>query len=515
MIRCRLFPVLTAALAATSLALAEEAPTTAPAAQAPPTMRNFTGTCQGFGSLDRIKSMVGWDRADLHWQAIEPQAGDWRDAQLEKWGQRVLESREKGVELLPILCYSALWAVDVEPRVALVSETQRVELQKGPKGSLVKAIFKRGPNGEWMRESAALAKPRVQWALAPDKIGAWENYVRRLVTFLSAPPYNVRYFQIWNEAHPASSFWDFGTLDEYMQRIHLPAAKIIHELGGKVVYGGWPDCGSPAEYIAMLDRNEAWRTIDVHDLHYASLPAFEKIHKAAMDRGLGSVPIWQTEIGFVKNTGTIPNLWPRFLAWGLRNDWNEPDKYKLFWFPAWTPAAESSYGYGRALIEGNNTEPAAHGVALRTLSTLFSGGGLAAKAAGEVSSTPAFDAEVDARKNSMESFQVGDKKVIVAIHLPVDGQDRDFAQWSGPNTVLQDGHQTPAVQLEFAGIAPANIEAIRRVDMAGFEQSLQPQTGSHGGTGVVVPVRNATESPANAMFRNSSVLTFYVEVILK
>ena len=78
----------------------------------------------------------------------------------------------------------------------------------------------------------------------------------------------------WNEAHPVSGFWE-GDLDSYMTRVHLPAARIIRELGGKVVYGGWPCCGSLKELTTLLDKHDAWSTMDVVDVHYFGLNAFE------------------------------------------------------------------------------------------------------------------------------------------------------------------------------------------------------------------------------------------------
>lgn len=486
----------------------------APAALPPPArdFRTFTGVCQGAGSAALIGQFTGWDREDLSWNKFEPKPGEWNQAELERWGARVLELKERGIRFLPILCYSATWAVDLTPRVAYESDDSRIELRRNEDGEFIKVVHKKAHNGSWVRESAAKVKPRVQWALAADQVPAWEAYVRRIVAFLSAPPYSVEYFQIWNEAHPASSFWELASMDDYMQRIHLPAAKIIREHGAKVVYGGWPDCGALKDYVALLDRHDAWRTIDVHDIHYFPLSAFDFIQKAARERGLGTVPLWQTEIGFVRNTGTIPNTWPRFLAWSLRNEWNQPDKYKLFWFPAWTPDAEKSYGYGRALLHGSNLS--AHGRAMQTLAELFSPGDLALHA-GQVVSRPALTAASGKDSSSMEVFRIGAKRIVAAIHLEREKDDPGFSGWTGATESDAVGAKRPLFDLRFEGLRSADIKRIRRVDMAGGSLPLEPfDPRDARGTTLRIPVTDPAGSPAAEAFRNASPHTFFVEIEL-
>jgi hypothetical protein len=59
-----------------------------------------------------------------------------------------------------------------------------------------------------------------------------------------------------------------------MQRVHLPAARIIHEEGGRVVYGGWVCIGPLPELFSLLDRHQAWASIDVLDVHYLPTNTF-------------------------------------------------------------------------------------------------------------------------------------------------------------------------------------------------------------------------------------------------
>ncbi|MDP0496711.1 MAG: hypothetical protein Q7Q73_10940, partial [Verrucomicrobiota bacterium JB024] len=370
---------------------------------------NFTGTCQlpdpdsSIPGKDLLDGVVGWDRNDLHWSKLEPEPGQWRQEELEKWGQRVLELRSHGIEFLPILCYSAPWAIDQTPRTLAISKDKRVTLSRDANGGFLETTQFRQHDGTWETIKTRVPKLRNRWPFASEYVAAWENYVRRVVTFLSSPPYNVKYFQIWNEAHPESGFYDYTSLDDYMIRVHLPAAKIIHEQGAKVVYGGWPCCGSIRGYISLLDRHDAWKTVDVHDMHYFPLSAFEAIQSAARKRGLGSVAIWQTEFGWSKNPSSVGNAWPRFLDWALRNQWDSPDKYKIFWFAARTPDDPKSYGYQRTLIQGNELSP--HGLSLKTIVALLSPGDLSLYE--PVVSSPALGDGYSEHSSALYAFRVG------------------------------------------------------------------------------------------------------------
>ncbi|EIP99685.1 hypothetical protein OpiT1DRAFT_04213 [Opitutaceae bacterium TAV1] len=485
------------------------------AAPQPPTFADFTGVCQlGANNAAIIPpGMIGWDRADVLWDNLEPAPGDWHDDVLEKWGQRVLALREHGVEFLPILCYTARWAVDTTPRTTFETDTTRTVLERKDDGRLVVLTYKKAHNGSWVRESAAVTKPRMQWAIAPDHVPAWENYVRRVVTYLSAPPYNVRYFQIWNEAHPRSSFWQHASMDDYMTRIHLPAARIIRESGGpdaKVVYGGWPDCGPIQEYIDMLDRHDAWKTIDVHDIHYLPISAFEKIQAAARERGLGSVPLWQTEIGFVRNTATIPDMWPRFIAWSLRQGWAAAnrDDYKLFWFPAWTPDAPASYGYGRALLHGQSLS--AHGQAMRTLAQLFGDSPLVLYT-DPVTTTPALTRNgIAQKKDGVEIFLLKPPANPAATTTPSSATpDRILAVF---HLNREKGRKLPeAITLSLPQLPSSRIASVRRIDMAGHATPVESPAGTNA---FRIPTADAPESPTATLFTNATVQTIYVELTL-
>ncbi|MGG1943831.1 hypothetical protein AB1286_03360 [Trinickia sp. NRRL B-1857] len=190
---------------------------------------------------------------------------------------------------------------------------------------------------------------------APKDESVWTRYVEAVVRTYSAPPYNVRYFQIWNEAAgrlsggaAQATFWhgkNFSAhadqakpydraMQDYVERVHVPAARIVRKYGGYVVYGGWPDQGGLETYMQWLEyRSPAvgarmldW--VDYLDTHYlgvdALTPLFERYVANGPARG-----VWQTEIGdrYMSDPHYLPMYFFKFAVWALHHEWDDPNKY--------------------------------------------------------------------------------------------------------------------------------------------------------------------------------------------
>ena len=187
---------------------------------------------------------------------------------------------------------------------------------------------------------------------APKDEGVWTRYVETVVKAYIAPPYNVRHFQIWNEAAgPLSggaaqaTFWHGGArhaqstpydraMQDYVERVHIPAARIVRKYGGYVVYGGWPDQGGLDTYMRWLEyrspvagaRMLDW--VDYLDTHYlgvdALTPLYERYVAGGPARG-----VWQTEIGdrYMEDPHYLPMYFFKFAVWALDHDWHDPNQY--------------------------------------------------------------------------------------------------------------------------------------------------------------------------------------------
>ena len=262
----------------------------------PLTLRSATGICQaGPEQMARFADAAGWERHDLSWSAFEPRHGDYQDAYLERFARQVAAYRLQGQTVLPMLGFGVDWAADAEATYA-VDAQRRITTHRRPDGQITLQDSRRAADGTWAAGPAQVVRDLDKLPIGADHVADWTAAVRRMVTRLMASDCRCRYFQIWNEAHPDSGFWHGDMATCHMQRIHLPAAQAIHALGGLVVYGGWPCCGSPESLIELLDRSDAWSSIDVIDVHYFPVVTMRLLLDAAEKRGR-HIGVWQTAGG--------------------------------------------------------------------------------------------------------------------------------------------------------------------------------------------------------------------------
>ncbi len=161
--------------------------------------------------------------------------------------------------------------------------------------------------------------------------------------------------QIWNEAAgelsgglPQATFWhgpEFSTdqkrakpyeraMQDYIERIHIPAARIIRSYHAYVVYGGWPDQGGLANFQrwleyrspALNERMLDW--VDYIDTHYLPVADLESLYQQYVKNGPAR-GIWQTEIGneYMKDPHYLPRYFFDLAVWALGRNWDDPDKY--------------------------------------------------------------------------------------------------------------------------------------------------------------------------------------------
>ncbi|OAJ61713.1 hypothetical protein A6V36_23465 [Paraburkholderia ginsengiterrae] len=190
---------------------------------------------------------------------------------------------------------------------------------------------------------------------APVDVEAWERYVDAVVRTYSAPPYNLRYFQIWNEAAgrlsgglAQATFWNGPDADgnvktskpyehamqDYVERIHIPAARIIRKYHAYVVYGGWPDQGGLDNFRKWLEyrsptlKERMLDWVDYIDTHYLQVAELDSLYQQYVRNGPAR-GVWQTEIGdaYMKDPHYLPRYFFDFAVWALDRNWDDPNKY--------------------------------------------------------------------------------------------------------------------------------------------------------------------------------------------
>ncbi len=462
--------------------------------------RNISGVVQGDPTpvpAALWRYALGWDRQDLVWSRCEPRPGEWNQGYLRRWERMVLAYGKDRVRILPILDYNAPWSWERSERTFQLGG-DRWHVQPRAAGKYRVTEFARGARGQWRRVWARTVTPGtdwrmaagpVMWPLAAGHVKDWQSYVRRTVGLLRRPPYNLEYFQIWNEAYPTSGYW-FGGMGSYFRRVFLPAAKVIHQLGGKVVYGGWPCIGPLHEYVGLLDKYHAWKSVDVLDVHYMPLAAWRYLYEAAEKRGYNGKGIWQTEIGFSPDPGFISNFYPRFLYWALTHGGEQRNRYKVFYFAFQSPDDPKAYGYGKTLYCGPNLAP--QGLSLRTLGELFHGHAIHAYP--NVYSNPPLKLKLNERLSSLEAFEVRGR-IVVAIHLIAENYADIFVDKALNTMHLGFGH--PSVTLILPKLRLSTVQSVQRWDLEGRRTVLTKwlRRRARGGVQLSIPVRGGEASP--------------------
>jgi hypothetical protein len=287
-----------------------------------PNLRDFVGVNHLIGGNWSQQLGVGWFRFDIPWMSVEAQQGTMNWAATDKEMQN---AQALGGQVLPMLGYTPAW-----------DQTVKSSGQAPPKN--------------------------------PQD---WANFVQAAVSRYSAAPYNVRYFQVWNEPTQKASFW-LGTDNQYIDMIYLPAAKIIRQHGCYVVFGGWPASNSVQELDTVLNYHNAWQWTDYVDLHYQGIANLQ--HEYAQWVGNGKCRgLWETEVGY----NTDPEffgLYLQVLAWTQQVGWRDPNQFKLFWFAAYAAGAEGD----KDLLKqtGTTLQPTSHGAHLIVVNQVLGGGPL-------------------------------------------------------------------------------------------------------------------------------------------
>ncbi|MDB6019213.1 MAG: coagulation factor 5/8 type domain protein [Pedosphaera sp.] len=442
-----------------------------------PCFREFVGVNQSGTSNPLFTNAISFEREDFYWGAIAPTSNTWDTSVLSSVGQKVMAYQAQNVQFLPILDYLTDWAADK----CLRSWTNGTTVYSVVPTNSGNMEFYTYVNGSLTSSSLLTSFSKFP----PADVNTFSNFTYQTASFLNTAPYNVQYFQVWNEAYWNNGFW-YDSMNNYFKKIVIPSSKAIRAAGGKVVYGGWPDVSTPNSLISLLDANNAWGSIDVLDMHYYNLGDVQTLRSGADARGYTNMAIWQTEVGFTTDNTYIANNFPRALYWNLTNNWTQ-DKYRAFYFANYSDNSSSAYGYNKCLWSGNSLGGA--GIVLTNLAYVLGGTNQLSQYSG-ITSSPSLFPQVWPTLSSMETFGYS-TSIAVIIHLNAT-----------------DTPNNPTVTLTFP-IALTNITSARRVDLSGVATNVTSQLISQG-SGTQLTVSTADAAGSLAQTWNGASSCFYV-----
>jgi len=338
-------------------------------------IKNFLMICHP-GSFNMYEKLgVRWCRADFTWDRVESSEDKINLAWLD---DMLFKAIKYGITVMPILCYCARWA-SICPKGAFIEDPHH---------------------------------------FPPRETAYWENYVKTIVSKYSSLPYNLKYYEIWNEPN-IEVFWKVDW-EKYIDEILIPAAKVIHKYNCFVVapsvtlehfgYSSfvsefmqrWNLENCRERIDEWLSYHEAYKYIDILSIHYSKgdtgeekgkntsnlMPFYNHIYDKWIKPGKIK-GIWNTEEGLTAEhpPGEKATLekweeapygqWvPRYIipviSWAIEHNWDFKDKYKVCWYEITTNP--SGVLYPTALINNEKLEIKEVGMALRTLAKeIFTG----------------------------------------------------------------------------------------------------------------------------------------------
>ena len=417
---------------------------------------------------------LGMARCEATWPAVQPRPDEWQWADVDV---RLLELANAGIPALLLIGYTPPWA--------WVDEGYTFE-EAGHRWEVTLGAFdpSKGHRPAHLRLTH-LTDGKVTEGepgnLPPKSVADWERFVEHVVRRYSRPPFNVRYFQVWNEFNwPVP--WYMQTWRDFIDRIHVPAARIIRRHGGQVVFGGWACTAGPDDLCNLLEYHDAWKHTDIIDFHYQVNAAFQVCYDRYV-RGGKCRGIWQTEVGWTEWKEYLVNVYPRVFYWALKHGYDNPDKYKMFWFHYVGPSAlalTDQFAPGQPLGE--------HGKCLRTLANLLVG---RVRAWDGYTTRPGLPFSLTEESPSSEGFATANG-VVVAAHLP----EAELAN-------------TTPLGFGLPGLAPRVVE-VRACDRLGADLPVEVE---RRGRDLAVTVGLRAASPETWRFEARG-LTVFLRVIL-
>lgn len=345
---------------------------------------------------------IGWARVEFSWTAIQPNKDKFS---FEEYDKIVLEPVREGINILGLIAYSNHWAISRRDYFFIYEGLDPTGKRVKQKWEIIFPSQSKPIKKITDLESGVVQEFEADETRIPPNLSDWLNFVEKVVSRYSRPPFNIRYWQVWNEFNWPD--WYYQTAEHFLENVHIPAAKIIRKYGCKVVLGGWACTSSAEELVRLLSHKEYWHYVDIIDFHYLPNNAFQILYDVFIKEGKCQ-GIWSSEIGWTMWEGYLPNCYSRLFYWALLHSKNS-DQYKLFWFHI--------MGYpGQPVIlqyEDKGWKESFIGKRLRTLANLLPGD---VKPFNNYSTEPALPFDLVEEHPSSEGFKTS-HNIVIACHL--------------------------------------------------------------------------------------------------
>jgi hypothetical protein len=153
----------------------------------------------------------------------------------------------------------------------------------------------------------------------PKNMDDWRDYCREFMTRFRG---RIRHFEVWNE--PNAGFFK-GTTEEYVALLKA-AYEVSREVGPEIRILGGSGTGDFLRWTEDILSHDAGKYMDILSFHAYTTPSapeeanlegrLRRLHEIATQHGVGSIPIWNTEVGYwnERRTGVRPATAAEILA---------------------------------------------------------------------------------------------------------------------------------------------------------------------------------------------------------
>jgi len=279
---------------------------------------------------------IRWTRDELGWAGVQPRKGEWR---WEQFDRAVDITREHGIEVLGLLCYTTPWAA-----------------------------------------TAKTAEGKPDTLSMPD-IGAWTEYVGRTVEHFRD---RIHVWQMWNEPN-GTGFWHPKPDPKEYVRVLVEGSKAAKRADPGCWIVGCNTSLVDLAFDRLVFSEGGWEHLDivgVHPYRYPHAPERtdligDLLELAALSAEFGAVkPIWISEIGYATHLGPggSSEWWSAvMLVRTYLTAWASGLVQKLFWYDYRDDGTDRSYNEHNFGILRHDWSPKAPYEAYRMMATTLDG----------------------------------------------------------------------------------------------------------------------------------------------
>jgi len=449
-------------------------------------IQNFMGRSNSVSVGTNLKN--GWERVEVSWEDIESKEGTYNEDKLKEIKKEISDIRNLGKECVIMLTNPPAWASNTE-EYTYEDDGVSVKLGiiRGIKYGMPYRNVTKIDNGVETVETNFFTTEQVP--MNTRGISAWKSFAEKVSEYFKD---DIKYVQIYKNPFGEDGNY-FGSLIDFFNEIHEPAAEAFHNNGYKVLTGGVENNLSVDDFVTVIEGADAWNSIDVYSLNYAPMASVDYLYNLLKEKGIESPSIWITESGYANGVTYTSNFYSRFFCWALER-MNVENQFKVFW-------SEELQGTEVPLCNTDGTLTD-YGRTYSALITLLDGNEV--KLYSDSTNKYSLKPVIYENRSSMEGFIVDNKRIVLASHMMVQNTAGMFTGPDGDSLHL--GFSNSFLDITVPGIDLTKPYTTKRGTVYGATYEIPHLVGENGEILLSVAVPDNLAAPAQNVGETAEAL---------